>query len=209
KHRRIDILVGTQMVAKGHDFPGITLVGIVCADLTLNFPDFRSGERTFQLLAQVAGRAGRGDRSGSVILQTFNADHFSIRAARQQDFKAFFDQEIGFRKALGYPPFTRMIALRISGKDAQRTADHAATLGGRCRDLLTAAGPYRDRIKVMGPLEAPLFRIAGQHRWQILVSGSGNATLHRFVHELVFGGSAVHSGGPVRVAIDVDPFFLM
>ena len=129
KHRHIDILVGTQMVVKGHDFPGITLVGVICADLSLNFPDFRAGEQTFQLLAQVAGRAGRGDQPGKVILQTFNPDHFSILAAKDQDFLAFFDREIGFRKSLGYPPLTRMIALRISGKDAQQTADQAPTLG--------------------------------------------------------------------------------
>jgi primosomal protein N' (replication factor Y) len=137
KHRRIDILVGTQMVAKGHDFPGITLVGVVCADLTLNFPDFRAGERTFQLLAQVAGRAGRGDQPGRVILQTYNPDHFSIRAAKAQDFKAFFNQEIGFRKALGYPPYTRMIAVRISGKGS---ATDCRTCPGIGRELPGNAG---------------------------------------------------------------------
>ena len=103
-NKTTDILVGTQMVAKGHDFPNITLVGIICADLSLSFPDFRAGERTFQLLAQVAGRAGRGDRPGRVVLQTYNPDHFSIAAARQQDFMAFYRHEIGFRKALNYPP---------------------------------------------------------------------------------------------------------
>jgi len=209
KHRRIDILVGTQMVAKGHDFPGITLVGIICADLTLNFPDFRSGERTFQLLAQVAGRAGRGDRPGTVVLQTFNPDHFSIQAARQQDFKSFFDAEIGFRKALGYPPFTRMIALRISGRDQQKTADHANVLGQKCRELLSSGKPYRGQIKVMGPIEAPLPRIARRHRWQLLVSSSSNTTLHRFVHELIFGDCAAPPAGRVKVAIDVDPLYLM
>ena len=209
KHRRIDILVGTQMVAKGHDFPGITLVGIICADLTLNFPDFRSGERTFQLLAQVAGRAGRGDRPGTVVLQTFNPDHFSIQAARQQDFKSFFDAEIEFRKALGYPPFTRMIALRISGRDQQNTADHARLLGEKCRQLLTIGRAYRGQIKVMGPIEAPLPRIAGRHRWQLLVSSSGNKILHRFVHELISGDCAAPPGGRVKVATDVDPLYLM
>ena len=209
KHRRIDILVGTQMVAKGHDFPGITLVGVICADLTLNFPDFRSGERTFQLLAQVAGRAGRGDQPGRVILQTFNPDHFSILAAKEQDFKAFFDQEIGFRKALGYPPFTRMVAVRISGKDQQHTAGHAGTLGEHCRDLLTAKGPFQAQIQVMGPIEAPLARIANRHRWQILIKSADTAGLHRFAHELI----RFHRRSPavrnIKVTVDVDPFFLM
>jgi primosomal protein N' (replication factor Y) len=209
KHRRIDILVGTQMVAKGHDFPGITLVGVICADLTLNFPDFRSGERTFQLLAQVAGRAGRGTRPGRVILQTFNPDHFSILAAKDQDFKVFFNQEIGFRKALGYPPFTRMVAVRISGKDPQQTAGHAGTLGENCRHMLRADGLYPGQIQVMGPIEAPLSRIANRHRWQILIKSPDADRLHRFVHELIRRHRATPAGRQIKVTIDVDPFFLM
>ena len=115
----IDVLIGTQMVAKGHDFPNITLVGIVCADTALNFPDFRSSERTFQLLAQVAGRAGRGERPGRAILQTYTPGHFPITAARQQDFKAFYKKEIQFRRALDYPPYSRMVQLLVSGKDGR------------------------------------------------------------------------------------------
>jgi len=209
KQRRIDILVGTQMVAKGHDFPGITLVGVICADLTLNFPDFRAGERTFQLLAQVAGRAGRGERPGKVILQTYNPDHFSILAAKKQDFEAFFDREIGFRKALGYPPFSRMVAVRISGKDPRHTAGHARALGENCRDMLAANGPFHTQVQVMGPIEAPLARIANRHRWQILIKSPDTTTLHRFVHELTIGQSATRAGRQIKVTVDVDPFFLM
>lgn len=209
KHRRIDILVGTQMVAKGHDFPGITLVGVICADLTLNFPDFRAGERTFQLLAQVAGRAGRGDRPGKVVLQTFNPAHFSILAAKDQDFIAFFNQEIGFRKTLAYPPFSRMIAVRISGRELQQTAAHARALGERCRQLLADDGPFRGTVQVMGPIEAPLARIANYHRWQILIKSPSIAGLHRFVHELTAGPDAPPAGRRIRVVVDVDPFFLM
>jgi primosomal protein N' (replication factor Y) len=209
KHRRIDILVGTQMVAKGHDFPGITLVGVICADLTLNFPDFRAGERTFQLLAQVAGRAGRGEQPGRVILQTYNPDHFSILAAKDQDFKAFFNQEIGFRKALGYPPFSRMIAVRISGKDPKQVAAHARALGENCRKLLAADSPYHGQIQVMGPIEAPLSRIARHHRWQILVKSPHTAMLHRFAYELILDHRAAPAGRQIKVTVDVDPFFLM
>jgi primosomal protein N' (replication factor Y) len=209
KHRRIDILVGTQMVAKGHDYPGITLVGVVCADLTLNFPDFRAGERTFQLLAQVAGRAGRGKQPGKVILQTFTPDHFSIRAATEQDFMAFFKREMAYRKALGYPPLARMIALRISGRDRQRTAGHANRMGDDCRRLLAVGGPFHGIVHVMGPIEAPLARIAGRHRWQILVKGRDTGSLHRFVRELNVGHRASPAGRRVRVIVDVDPFFLM
>ncbi|MBU4037224.1 MAG: primosomal protein N', partial [Proteobacteria bacterium] len=110
----IDILIGTQMIVKGHDYPNITLVGIICADLSLAFPDFRACERTFQLLAQVAGRAGRGDSKGKVILQTYNPDHFTISAAKKQDFKYFYEKEIIFRKELNYPPFSKMIMIRLS-----------------------------------------------------------------------------------------------
>jgi primosomal protein N' (replication factor Y) len=209
RQRRIDILVGTQMVAKGHDFPGITLVGVVCADLTLNFPDFRAGERTFQLLAQVAGRAGRGDHPGKVILQTFNPQHFSIVAAKQQDFRTFFDQEIGFRKALGYPPFTRMLAIRISGKDRRQTADYVDAMGEYCRDILAAGSALHGRVKVMGPIEAPLARIANHHRWQLLASSPDTAVLHRFAHELILSDRAVPVSRQIRVSVDVDPFFMM
>ena len=111
-----DILVGTQMITKGYDFPHVTLVGVISADLSLSFPDFRAGERTFQLLSQVAGRAGRGDQKGRVIIQTFNPDHYVIRAARTHDFQSFFDTEKGLRKQLGYPPFSNLACLRLQGR---------------------------------------------------------------------------------------------
>jgi primosomal protein N' (replication factor Y) len=209
KHRRVDILVGTQMVAKGHDFPGITLVGVICADLTLNFPDFRAGERTFQLLAQVAGRAGRGENPGTVILQTFNPTHFSIMAAKNQDFISFYHQEIGFRESLAYPPFSRMIALRISGKDSQKTAGYAEAVGVCCRDILAAGGPLHGQVQLMGPIEAPLSRIANRHRWQILIKSGGISALHHFLHELIFDNRAAPIRRDIKMSVDVDPFLFM
>jgi primosomal protein N' (replication factor Y) len=208
RERRIDILVGTQMVAKGHDYPHITLVGIICADLSLSMPDFRAGERTFQILAQVAGRAGRGQAPGHVILQTYNPGHFSIEAARHQDYGAFYRQEIEFRKALGYPPFARMIQLRISGRDKKRTAAHARHLGDQCRKLLQA-GPDYAGLAILGPIEAPLVRIADQYRWQLLVKGDQARQLHRFVRDLLFGSLTPARIPEVSVAVDVDPLFLM
>jgi primosomal protein N' (replication factor Y) len=209
KSRQIDILVGTQMIAKGHDFPGITLVGVICADLTLNFPDFRSGERTFQLLAQVAGRAGRGDRPGKVVLQTYNPDHFAIASATEQNFEAFFDQEIKFRKALGYPPFTRMVAIRVSGKDKNKTADTTGALGESIRRLLSAAVWRSSQIQQMGPVEAPLPRIANRHRWQILLKSLDAKKLHRFVNAWVLENGGMPANRHIKVTIDVDPVFLM
>jgi primosomal protein N' (replication factor Y) len=209
REKTIDVLIGTQMVTQGHDFPGITLVGIICADLSLSFPDFRAGERTFQILSQVAGRAGRGDRPGQVILQTFNPEHFSIRAACAQDFEAFYEQEIGFRKALGYPPLTRMVQLRLSGRDERITREQAEALGRRCQSLRAEEPALGESIRVLGPIEAPLARIAGQYRWQILVKSPSGGALHRFVDRLL----AAHPHGPVgkrvRMVVDVDPLFLL
>lgn len=210
KERRIDILIGTQMVAKGHDFPNITLVGIICADLTLNFPDFRSSEQTFQLLSQVAGRAGRGDQTGQVILQTYNPDHFSIQAARKQDYGLFFQQEIRFRKMLHYPPFARMIQLGISGKSKAVTAKMAGELGRLCRSLQTADPTYKSQVEILGPIEAPLAKIANQYRWQILLKGTGAGPLHRFTRQLISGEAArIIHGREVKVVVDVDPLYML
>jgi primosomal protein N' (replication factor Y) len=209
RDKTTDILVGTQMVAKGHDFPNITLVGIICADLSLSFPDFRAGERTFQLLAQVAGRAGRGDRPGRVILQTYNPDHFSIEAARQQDFISFYNQEIGFRNALKYPPFARVIQLKISGKDSRETRKHADLLGDRCRTLKVNDSAGYQSVDIMGPIEASLTRIARRYRRQILLKGSNTRMLHHFINQLMSEHPVLFNNRQVKVAVDVDPFFMM
>jgi len=209
KNKTTDILIGTQMVAKGHDFPNITLVGIICADLSLSFPDFRAGERTFQLLAQVSGRAGRGNRLGKVVLQTYNPEHFSIASARQQDYMAFYRQEIGFRKTLNYPPFSRMIQLKISGKDAQIAENQARQLGNLCRELKTQQSAYDRHVEIMGPIEASLTRIAGRYRWQILLKGLNAEILHKFINRLLFENLSVFGHHAVQVAIDVDPIFMM
>ncbi len=209
RDKTTDILVGTQMVAKGHDFPNITLVGVICADLSLSFPDFRAGERTFQLLAQVAGRAGRGDRPGRVILQTYNPEHFSIDAARRQDFASFYQQEIGFRNALKYPPFSRIIQLKISGKDSQKTIDHAHMLGDICQSLKAGDRNYYQSVEIMGPIEASLTRIAQRYRWQILLKGSNTRSLHQFINQLMSNHPVVFNRHRVQVAIDVDPVFMM
>ncbi len=205
----IDILIGTQMVAKGHDFPNITLVGIICADLSLNFPDFRSGERTFQLLAQVAGRAGRGDVPGRVILQTYNPDHFSIAAARQQDVAAFYDTEVVFRSQLGYPPFSRLIHLRISGPHADKVRLRAEALGEKCRRLLDEEAVFSKGIQVLGPIEASLPRLAGRFRWQILLRGASADTLHRFTRRLIFDKDRGKVPAGTKLEVDVDPVFMM
>lgn len=201
----IDILIGTQMVAKGHDYPNITLVGIICADLSLNFPDFRACERTFQLLAQVAGRAGRGARPGRVILQTFNPDHYSILTAKEQDYKAFYEKEIGFRSALRYPPFSRLIQILISGTDKGRTAEYALSLGQICRGLQSANRSYRDNVQLLGPVSAPLARLQRRYRWQLLLKGLKPGPLHGLSRELLEKAERTMKKGGIRVVVDVDP----
>ncbi|MBW2592380.1 MAG: primosomal protein N' [Deltaproteobacteria bacterium] len=205
----IDILIGTQMVAKGHDFPGITLVGIVCADLSLGFPDFRAGEKTFQLLAQVAGRAGRGTVPGRVIMQTYNPDHFSILAAMNHDFKAFYNAEIKFRKTLNYPPFSRMIQLKLSGKDKKETGNLARDLGSLCLNLTTDFKKVFSTVEVLGPVESPITRIAKYHRWQILLKNQNIRILQKFVRQLFADNKNTLNRPGVRLAIDVDPVFML
>jgi primosomal protein N' (replication factor Y) len=205
RRREIDVLIGTQMVAKGHDFPNITLVGIVSADLSMNFPDFRAGERTFQLLAQVAGRAGRGDRPGRVVMQTYNPDHFCITAARDQDFRAFFTREIEFRRKLNYPPFARLLQLRFSGKEKGAVARTARQVGDRLR---AAAGMLHSDVEVLGPIESPLSKIAGRFRWQLLVKGPGAAVLRQLVRRVLMAEDAP-SDRRVRMSVDVDPVSML
>ncbi|MCF8067652.1 MAG: primosomal protein N' [Desulfobacterales bacterium] len=209
RDRSTDILIGTQMVAKGHDFPNITLVGIICADLSLSFPDFRAGENTFQLLAQVAGRAGRGEQPGRVILQTYTPDHFCIRSAKDQDFEAFYEKEISFRKALNYPPFSRIVQIKISGKDKKMTKYHALRLGDIINTCHQKNSTYKNTIEVLGPCEAPLAKIAKRYRWQILLKGNSVKPLHSFIRKVLFENGAVPKSRYVSVVIDVDPVFML
>ncbi|MFW5930649.1 MAG: replication restart helicase PriA [Desulfosalsimonas sp.] len=209
REQKIDILLGTQMVAKGHDFPNITLVGIVCADLSLSFPDFRAGEMTFQVLAQVAGRAGRGEAAGKVFLQTYSPDHFAIEAARAQDFMSFYNREIKFRKSLQYPPFARMTQLKISGRDKNKTRKQAKELG-RILQMLQKSGEEKFRnVQILGPIESPVTRIAGRYRWQILLKARSPDSIRQMLRRMVSQNPSVLSGREVHTAIDVDPFFMM
>lgn len=205
KAGNIDILVGTQMVAKGHDFPNITLVGIICADTSLNFPDFRAGERTFQLLAQVAGRAGRGEKPGRVILQTFNPDHFCILTAKAQDYKAFYEQEIDFRKTLAYPPFSRLIQILITGRDREQTAQCAKRLGEIGRSLRFEHKRFRTDVELLGPVAAPLSRLQNQYRWQLMLKGRRPASLHGLTKQLMLSAEGKIPKKGIKVIVDVDP----
>jgi primosomal protein N' (replication factor Y) len=193
--REIDILVGTQMVTKGHDFPGVTLVGVLCADTGLDLPDFRASERTFQLLAQVAGRAGRGERAGRVIVQTYRPGSSAVVAAAAHDYVRFFEAETASRAELGYPPHGRLIAVRIDGGDEHAVAGAARKLAD-VGEAMAAAG-----VELRGPVPAPLERLRNRTRWQIWLRGTDRAALRRVARAMA--GTDVATG--VRVVLDVDP----
>ena len=150
-----DILVGTQMIVKGHDFPNVTFVGVVSADSSLHFPDFRSSERTFQLLTQVAGRAGRGETIGEAVIQTFNPDHYSILRAKDHDFIGFYREEMGFREALDYPPFSRLINFRVVSNSEKRTKAIAEEMGQAGQSPFEEEVSERNRTP--GSQHRPLF----------------------------------------------------
>ena len=168
----IDMLVGTQMLAKGHDFPNVTLVGVISVDAGLALPDFRSAEKTFQLLTQVAGRAGRGDLQGRVLIQTFHPEHYALRHANTQSYEDFYAEEIRFRKNLNYPPFVALASILIKHSNYNYAFDNAQIL----RDCLQASNVEKNCI-VLGPAPAPLARLKGEHRLQILVKARSRAKL--------------------------------
>ncbi len=198
---KVDLLVGTQMIAKGHDFPGVTLVGVLMADFSLNFPDFRAAERTFQILIQVSGRAGRGERPGQVIIQTYKPEHYCIQAARDHDIDGFYQQEFAYREALGYPPAGHLILLRFSGIDPKRVEE--ASHGAKFR-----LASY-DRVQILGPAPAPLSRLKGKYRWHLLLKSPQRNLLRRVARKLVSDLPRRVPFSGVQLSLDVDPQNLM
>jgi len=200
KEGRIDILVGTQMIAKGLHFPNVTLVGIVNADLGLHVPDFRAGERTFQLLTQVSGRAGRGEMEGEVLVQTFTPFSPSIQFARHHDYEGFMEQEMEFRRSLLFPPFGRMVLLTIRGTVRERAEFAAATVA---RKLKAAAG---EEFQVSESTPAPLEKAKTYFRFQVTLRGPSSVAMARVIRGVLDGLSMPEE---VFVAVDVDPLHLL
>lgn len=199
----IDMLVGTQMLAKGHDFPNVTLVGVVSVDAGLGMPDFRSAERTFQLLTQVAGRAGRGDKPGRVLIQTFHPEHYALEFAQHQDYLGFYEQEIGFRERFGFPPFVSLASVLIH----HPSYDHAMQTAQLMRECLGAANEEK-KVMILGPAPAPLARLKNEFRMQILLK-SPNRKRSR---EVLDGAleKAQKRGADMRIIkIEIDPVNLM
>ena len=198
---KIDILVGTQMVAKGHDFQRVTLVGVISADSQLSLPDFRAAERTFQLLTQVAGRAGRGDLPGEVLVETYYPEHYAIQLAARQDYLTFFEKELQFRRLLHYPPFTALASILVRDTKIENAIRWS-------RQLSAFLAPQESRgVKVLGPAAAPLARLKREYRFQFLLKAPKRAQLTRAVSELL-AFSEEKEIPQKAVLVDVDPLSL-
>ncbi len=196
----IDVLVGTQMIAKGHDFPRVTLVGVVSADVGLGLADFRAAERTFQLLTQVVGRAGRGDVAGEAIVQTLYPDHYSIQLACRQDYPAFFERELRFRTSMRYPPIVSIINAVVRARTFSAAMDDAAGVVERLRQSADAAN-----FRVLGPAPAPLGKLRGEYRAQLLIKGRNR----RRMREALRTALAARPELARRTIVDVDPLSVL
>jgi primosomal protein N' (replication factor Y) len=199
----IDLLVGTQMIAKGHDFPNVTLVCVISVDAGLSMPDFRSAERTFQLLTQVAGRAGRGDKPGRVLIQSYHTEHYALEFARAQVYEQFYEHEIHFRREMHYPPFVALVNLLVRHREYNRAAELGAELAARLRDSDRSGA-----LRVLGPAPAPLGRLKGEHRLQVLIKTGqrrrAREALDAALRDLREAGCDLR-----QIAIEVDPVSLM
>jgi primosomal protein N' (replication factor Y) (superfamily II helicase) len=200
RNGEIDVLVGTQMIAKGHDFPRVTLVGVVSADVGLGMADFRASERTFQLLTQVAGRAGRGDQPGEAIVQTLYPDHYSIQLACKQDYVSFYERELQFRRAMRYPPLVAIINTVVRARTFAGAMDDAANVVDRLREDADRYG-----LRVLGPAPAPLGKLRGEYRAQLLVKGANRKRMR----ELLLAAISSRPDVQRRVVVDVDPISVL
>lgn len=199
----LDMLVGTQMIAKGHDFPNVTLVGVISVDIGLGLPDMRSAERTFQLITQVAGRSGRGEKLGRVLIQTYYPEHYALRHAREQDYEGFYNEEIKFRERLAYPPFVVLASILIKHRDLAYASRHANIL----RRSLDAANKSR-HVRVLGPAPASISRLKNEYRLQIILKGASRRSLRETLDIALADAEA--NGCDLRsIFVEIDPVNLM
>ncbi len=196
----IDVLVGTQMIAKGHDFPRVTLVGVISADVGLGLADFRASERTFQLLTQVAGRAGRGERTGEAIVQTLYPTHYSVQLACRQDYPAFYEREVHFRRSMRYPPFVSMVNVVVRARTFAGAMDDAADVAEQLRQAEADSG-----FRVLGPAPAPLGRLRGEYRVQLLMKGTNRKRMREALVSVLAGRPDLAR----RTVVDVDPLSVL
>jgi len=201
----LDILIGTQMIAKGHDIPEITLVGVILADVSLDLPDFRAPERTLQLLMQVAGRAGRGEWPGRVLIQSYHPDHYCIESVCRHDYKKFYEQEIAYREELGYPPFCRMVNLRLTGKSEEATQKAARRMGEVARLIQDEQASQYKGIEILGPSLAPLARLRDRFRYHCFLKGKTPKTVLSFTRDILARRKEFLPSTRVQLEVDVDP----
>lgn len=196
----IDVLIGTQMVAKGHDFPKVTLVGVLLAEAGLFYPDFRSAERTFQIITQVSGRAGRAHLRGNVILQTYNPEHYSISYAINHDYEGFFDKEMSFRKELNYPPFARITSVLLKGNDPEKVQKAISGLSLILKQMIKGKG-----MELLGPVPAPVSKIRGKHRWILLIKAKEISLIRKSLIASLEKLKTKASLSGIDIEIDIDP----
>jgi len=199
----IDLLVGTQMIAKGHDFHNVTLVGVVSVDAGLGLPDFRAAERTFQLLTQVAGRAGRGEQPGRVIIQTYHPEHYSLVCAKDQNYEEFYKREIAFRRTMHYPPFSALINVLIHDKDRDRANGTALDFARAVRDAAKGSG-----LRVLGPAPAAISRIRSEYRFQVLIKAQSRARAREAL-DIAMDRVTADGHNQRSISVEVDPMNLM
>ncbi|MFW6122676.1 MAG: replication restart helicase PriA [Thermodesulfobacteriota bacterium] len=203
----LDLLVGTQMITKGHHFPGVTLVGVINADQSLFFPEYHAGERTFQLLAQVAGRAGRGGIPGKVLIQTYQPEHYVFETLQELDYEEFYAREMVSRRELGYPPFTRLALVRLSGVPEETVARQAQKLADALRRLVPRHPDLATRLRVLGPAPAGLAKLKNRWRWQILLKSYGRPPLLTAIQHLRQTWSPPPKS-KIDLTVDIDPAHL-
>ena len=200
---KTDILIGTQLVAKGLDFSNVGLVGIVSADISLNIPDFRSAERTFQLVTQAAGRAGRGDAPGKVLIQSYNPDHYSIISAANHDYESFYRAELAFRKQIGYPPWSDLFRVLLSSEDEQEACDTCRQVA---EDFIRCAGKDEERY-VFGPKAAPMNKVKGMYRWQLVIKCfPGKREKYSDILNKIKMGINTDRKKKYLISIDINPY---
>ena len=202
----VDILIGTQMITKGHDVTGVTFVGALLADLSLNLPDFRAAERTFQLLSQVAGRSGRGDDAGTVIVQTYQPDHYAIQHLANHDYKGFVECEMELRRALNYPPFTRLVRLRLDGPKSDEVETKAKTLTAALRREASGKSKLQGQVEVLGPAPAPIYKLRNRYRWHVLLKGKHFSPLLELASR---ARDLAPQSRSARLHVDVDPYNML
>ncbi|URZ16144.1 primosomal protein N' [Clostridium felsineum] len=204
KNKEFDILIGTQMIAKGLDFKDVTLVGVVAADLTLNLPDYKASERTFQLLCQVSGRSGRGSKKGKVIIQTYSPESYAIEYSAKNDYKSFFKEEIKLRHDMDYPPFNKLLLLNFSSKDEKLLIKNIQIVG----DFLKNKAKEYSNIYILGPCPSPISKINEAYRWQIVVKGDIDYELASFIKKSIYELlKKVYNN--IRISLDINPLSLL